>query len=257
MKQRIDILLVERDLASTRHKAQAMVLAGQVLVNGQKVLKAGQAFPCNAAIRVLGTQRYVSRGGAKMEAALEHFQIEVQDRVCADLGASTGGFTDCLLQHGARKVYAYDVGRGQLDWRLQSDPRVIVRDRFNVRFITSADLPAQLSLVTADLSFISLTKVLLPLHAALRELQAGTACRAAAEPVHLILLVKPQFEVGKGEVGKGGIVRAEGKRLAALASVTASAVGAGYRLVGSISSPVTGAEGNREFLLYLQLPPDL
>jgi len=257
LKRRIDILLVEKDLAPTRHKAQAMILAGQVLADQQKVLKPGQFVRHDAEVRILGVQRHVSRSGAKLEAALDHFQLDVQDRVCADLGASTGGFTDCLLQRGARQVHAFDVGRGQLDWHLRSDPRVVVRDRFNVRFITAADLPAELSFVSADLSFISLTKVLAPLHAAVRELKAGPQASTAGGPVHIILLVKPQFEAGKGEVGKGGIVRDEGKRLAALESVKSFALRSGYRTVGSIPSPVTGAAGNQEFLLYLLLSPEL
>ncbi|NWG14165.1 MAG: TlyA family RNA methyltransferase [Acidobacteria bacterium] len=257
LKRRIDLLLVERGLAPTRHKAQAMIIAGQVLVDGQKAVKPGQAVPDEASIRILGVQRYASRGGGKLEAALDRFEIDVAGRICADLGASTGGFTDCLLQRGAREVHAFDVGKGQLDWRLRSDRRVVVRDRFNVRYITGADLPPGVSLVTVDLSFISLTKVLAPLYAALRQVQEADRDAAPAGPIHIILLVKPQFEVGKGEVRKGGIVRDPAKRAAALASVESFALGAGYRVLGSIASPVAGAEGNQEFLLYLQLPPGL
>ncbi len=257
MKQRIDLLLVERGLAPTRHKAQAMIIAGQVLVNEQRILKPGQTVPLHAVIRTVGVQQFVSRGGAKLEAALDYFEISVEGRICADFGASTGGFTDCLLQRGAREVHAFDVGRGQLDWRLRSDPRVVVRDGYNVRFIKGADLPRALSLVTADLSFISLTKVLAPLHAALLELRLSTSEAAADGPVHIILLVKPQFEVGKGEVGKGGIVRDPAKRASAVNSVESFALRTGYRVLGNIPSPVAGAEGNQEFLLYLRLPPDL
>ncbi len=256
MKQRIDLLLVERGLAPTRHKAQAMIIAGQVLVNEQKIVKPGQSVPLDVVIRILGAQHYASRGGAKLEAALDHFQIAVAGRICADLGASTGGFTDCLLQRGAHEVHAFDVGRGQLDWRLRTDPRVVVREGFNVRFIKGADLPPGVSLITADLSFISLTKVLVPLDAALRNLR-GAAFDAASEPVHIILLVKPQFEVGRGEVGKGGIVRDPARRAASLSSVESFALRTGYRSLGSIPSPISGAEGNQEFLLYLRLHPDL
>ncbi len=233
-----------------------MLIAGQVLVSEQKIIKPGQTVPLDAVIRILGTQQYASRSGAKLEAALDHFHIAVEGRICTDLGASTGGFTDCLLQRGARQVYAFDVGRGQLNWRLRSDPRVVVREGFNVRFIKGGDLPPAVSLITADLSFISLTKVLEPLHAALRELR-GPAFEAAAGPVHVVLLVKPQFEVGKGEVGKGGIVRDPARRAAALSSVESFALRIGYRSMGSIPSPIAGAEGNQEFLLYLRLPADL
>ena len=202
MKKRIDQLLVERGLAESRHKAQALLIGGQVLVNQQKVEKPGQPVDPGAEIRILNADRYVSRAGAKLQAALEHFGIAAAGRVCADLGASTGGFTDCLLQSGAQEVHAFDVGEGQLDWRLRTDPRVVVHDGFNVRHISSQDLPRTVSLVTLDLSFISITKVLVPLRNAL------TGC-GRTFPVDLILLVKPQFEVGKGLVGKGGIVRNE------------------------------------------------
>ncbi len=247
-KKRIDVLLFERGLAESRHKAQALLLAGKVLVNGQKIEKPGQLVSAVDEIRLIGQERFVSRAGAKLEAALQAFGISVEGRVCADLGASTGGFTDCLLQNGAREVHAYDVGRGQLDWRLRSDPRVAVHDEFNVRYIRAADLPGQVSVVTLDLSFISLTAVLGPLHSALVE-------RLASSPgvVDVVALVKPQFEVGKGEVGKGGIVRNPEKWAAAVQKVETSATEAGYRVLGSMASPVAGSKGNQEFLLYLQL----
>jgi 23S rRNA (cytidine1920-2'-O)/16S rRNA (cytidine1409-2'-O)-methyltransferase len=255
MKKRIDLLLVERGLAESRHKAQALVLAGQVLAAEQKVNKPGQLVDSEAAIRILRQLPFASRAGAKLQGALDHFQISVAGRICADLGASTGGFTDCLLQNGASKVHAFDVGRGQLAWKLQSDPRVVVRDNFNVRAITAQDLPRQISLVVADLSFISLTKVLLPLKDAL----ACSISRGDGPDfvVDLIVLVKPQFEVGKGEVGKGGIVRDSGKRVGALESVANFARDAGFQVAGSMLSPLTGARGNQEFLLYLQLPSGL
>lgn len=246
-------MLVERGLAGSRQKAQAMLLAGQVLVDCQKVDKPGCLVDVEAEIRVLGELPFASRAGSKLQAALDHFQINVSGRICADLGASTGGFTDCLLQNGAAKVHAFDVGKGLLDWRLRSDNRVVLHEGFNVRHITPSDLPDPVSLVTIDLSFISVTKVLLPLKNALQSGGEGSE----RGPIDLVLLVKPQFEVGKGEVGKRGIVRDPEKRLAVLIAVTEFAVHAGYRAVGSIRSPITGAKGNLEFLLYLQLNPGL
>lgn len=254
MKKRADLLLVERGIAETRQKAHALLLAGQVLVGEQKVTKAGQMVDADSNIRILGQLPFVSRAGAKLQGALEYFRIPAEGRVCVDLGASTGGFTDCLLQNGASTVYAFDVGRGQLAWKLQSDPRVIVRDAFNVRNITASDLPESVSLVVADLSFISLTKILGPLKEAL---SAGRQSGAGREFVDLIILVKPQFEVGKGEVGKGGIVRDREKRIKALAAVAGFAREIGYEVAGDRESQVAGAGGNREFLLYLKLPAGL
>jgi len=251
MKKRIDLLLVERGYAETRQKARALLLAGQVLVGEQKVTKAGQMVDAGSVIRILRQLPFVSRAGAKLQGALEHFRISAQGRICADLGASTGGFTDCLLQQGARRVTAFDVGRGLLAWKLQSDPRVTVRDGFNVRHLTATDLPEGVSLIVGDLSFISLTKILKPL----REALAGAAAKPGeTEYTDIILLVKPQFEVGRGDVGKGGIVRDADKQAGAVDSVADYARQAGYRIVGSVASPVTGAGGNQEFLLYLQLP---
>jgi 23S rRNA (cytidine1920-2'-O)/16S rRNA (cytidine1409-2'-O)-methyltransferase len=255
IRKRIDQLLVERGFAESRHKAQALLLAGQVMVNEQKVEKPGRLADSDAAIRILGEMPFVSRAGAKLHAALDHFRMSVAGRICADLGASTGGFTDCLLQNGAVAVHAYDVGAGQLAWKLRSDPRVILHDRCNVRFLKAEDLPEQVSLVTADLSFISLTKVLAPLRDALRARTVSLGQRTADFQIDLILLVKPQFEVGKGEVGKGGIVRDEKKQREALAAVEQCAALAGYAVTGSMPSPILGAEGNQEFLLHLQLDP--
>jgi 23S rRNA (cytidine1920-2'-O)/16S rRNA (cytidine1409-2'-O)-methyltransferase len=250
MKRRIDLLLVERGLADSRHKAQALLLAGQILVNEQKIEKPGQLVDPEAEIRVLHQLPYVSRAGGKLQAALDYFQIPVEGRVCADLGASTGGFTDCLLQRGACKVYAFDVGKGQLAWKLQSDARVIIHDEFNVRNLGPDDLPG-VSLVTMDLSFISVTRVLPVLRDSLRYSSAKRECQRL--PVDVIVLVKPQFEVGKGEVGKGGIVRDHAKRLKALETVEQFAAQEGFQISGSTPSPVPGAQGNLEFLLYLQL----
>lgn len=243
MRRRIDQLLVERGFAESRHKAQALLLAGQVMVGDQKVEKPGQLVDPDLEIRILRQLPFVSRAGAKLQAALDHFGIKVEGRVCADLGASTGGFTDCLLQNGAARVIAFDVGKGQLAWKLRADPRVTVRDEFNVRNIGPADLPENLSFVSMDLSFISVTKVLVPLRQALP---------VSALPIDVIVLVKPQFEVGKGEVGKGGIVREPDKRAKALEVVKEFAHRAGYSVIGSIPSPLAGAGGNQEFLLYLQ-----
>jgi 23S rRNA (cytidine1920-2'-O)/16S rRNA (cytidine1409-2'-O)-methyltransferase len=231
MKRRIDQLLVERGFAESRHKAQALLLAGRILVNEQKI--------------------------EKLQAALDHFQIPMAGRVCVDLGASTGGFTDCLLQNGASKVYAFDVGQGQLDWKLQTDPRVVVRDKFNVRNLSPADLSADVTFVSIDLAFISVTKILLPLEASLLAGERSNSTVIPEFPIDVVVLVKPQFEVGKGEVGKGGIVRDPDKRIRALETVADFSRQAGYRVVGSLPSPITGAEGNQEFLLYLQLAKGL
>jgi len=250
MKKRIDVLLVERGLAESRQKAQALLLAGQVIVGGQKVDKPGRMVSVEDQIRLLAKLPYASRAGGKLQAALDHFRIDVGGRVCADMGASTGGFTDCLLQRGAREVHTFDVGKGLLDWKLRSDLRVCVHDEYNVRNIAASDLPDDLSLVTVDLSFISLTKILVNLRNALE-------LKCAGRPVDLVLLVKPQFEVGKGEVGKGGIVRDIDKRDAALDRVVQHAVGSGFTAIGSIPSPIRGSKGNAEFLLYLRFAPGL
>jgi 23S rRNA (cytidine1920-2'-O)/16S rRNA (cytidine1409-2'-O)-methyltransferase len=248
-RRRIDLLLVERGLAESRHRAQALVLAGRVLVGEQKVDKAGERVDPESPIRLLGGLRHASRAGGKLEAALDAFGIDPAGRVCVDLGASTGGFTDCLLQRGARSVLACDVGRGQLAWKLRTDPRVTVRDGFNVRYVTAADLPAGISLATLDLSFISLRLVLGPL--------AGALAGRSVGPVDVIALVKPQFEVGRGQVGRGGIVRDPARREEALAAVAEAARQAGFTVRGAIPSPIAGAEGNREFLLYLAFAPAL
>ncbi len=257
MRRRIDQLLLERGLAESRHQAQALLLAGQVLVGEQKVEKCGQLVDSDSEIRVLAGLPFASRAGIKLQAALDHFGISVAGRICADLGASTGGFTDCLLQNGAREVHAFDVGRGQLAWKLQTDSRVVIRDEFNVRFLTAQDLPEHLSLVTVDLSFISLTKILGALKEALSRKGAPSNSNSPMTSIDIIVLVKPQFEVGKGEVGKRGIVRDPAKRFRALQHTEAFARQSGFQVAGSFPSPLTGAEGNQEFLLYLRLPTDL
>ena len=243
-RQRIDLLLVERGLAESRTRAQALVMAGAVVVGEARVDKPGQLVDPALPIRLKegsAPQRYASRGALKLEKALEVFPIDPAGKTCADLGASTGGFTDLLLQRGAVKVYAVDVGYGQLHSKLRSDPRVVVRERENARNLTAAALGEQVDLVVGDLSFISL-KLILPAVVAILK-PGGQAA----------LLVKPQFEVGKGEVGKGGVVREDSKRLAALESVSEFARGLGFEILGHAESPIQGPAGNREWLLGLRL----
>ena len=250
MKRRIDLLLVERGLAESRHKAQAMLLAGQILVKEQKVEKPGQMVDADAEIRILGQLRYASRAGAKLQAALDHFHISVSGRTCADLGASTGGFTDCLLQNGACRVYAFDVGKGQLAWKLRSDPRVLVRDECNVRYLNPTDLPDDLTVVSMDLSFISVTKVLPSLKKSLVFEADAAEEEIQARTVDIIVLVKPQFEAS-AEPRWSSL--ATGGRRRILESIEAFALRSGYKVRGSIPSPVSGMSGNQEFLLWLQL----
>ncbi len=235
---------MERGLAESRAKAQALVMAGAVVAGEARVDKPGQLVDPALPLRVkegAAPQRYVSRGALKLEQALRAFPIDPAGRVCADLGASTGGFTDLLLQRGARKVYAVDVGYGQLHARLRADPRVVVRERENARLLSAEALGERVDLVTGDLSFISLRLVLPAVKAILRA--GGDA----------LLLVKPQFEVGKGEVGKGGVVRDDAKRRAALDAVEDAARAIGFEIVGEAESPIEGPAGNREWLLGLRL----
>jgi len=240
-KQRLDKVLLERGLAETRTKAQAIIMAGQVLVDEQRIDKPGQLINPIANIRVKGDQsRYVSRGGLKLEAALTEFGVHPTGKTCIDIGASTGGFTDCLLQHGASVVWAVDVGRNQLAWRIRQDPRVSVIEGMNARYMEAAQFDTPFDLATIDVSFISLEKIL----------PAATAIIRKGGDV--IALVKPQFEVGKGEVGKGGIVRDPKKHHDVIERITAVARSIGFQVVGLIESPILGAEGNREFLLHLR-----
>lgn len=240
-RQRLDLLLVERGLCESRTKAARVILAGEVVVDEHKVDKPGAQVASDAAIRVKAEEPYVSRGGLKLRAALDAFvQLEVAGRIGLDVGASTGGFTDCLLQAGAAKVHAVDVGYGQLAWKLAGDPRVVVHDRQNIRKLTLDQLGERVGLAVADCSFISLTKVLPHLPPLL-------------EPVaDLIVLVKPQFEVGAERVGKGGVVRDDQAREGALVEVEAAARELGFAVLGHIESPVAGREGNREYLLWLR-----
>lgn len=236
-RQRIDRLLVDRGLAESREKSQALIMAGQVLVNGQKAQKAGQLVPEDALLEVLSRPLYVSRGGLKLAAALERFAVSPQGKVCLDVGASTGGFTDCLLQAGAARVHAVDVGAGQLDWKLRNDPRVILHEGLNARHLTFDQIGELASVLVCDVSFISVTMIL-PNAAALLESEG-----------EMIVLVKPQFEVGKGQVGTGGIVRDPALHESACQRVEAAVHSLGYR-TELMESPVLGAEGNKEFLLH-------
>jgi 23S rRNA (cytidine1920-2'-O)/16S rRNA (cytidine1409-2'-O)-methyltransferase len=239
-QDRIDKLLVQRGLADSRTKAQAMVMSGIVLVNEQRVEKPSDKISGDAEIRIKGgddpTSRYVGRGGLKLETALREFQIDVTNLNCLDVGASTGGFTDCLLQHGARHVVSIDVGHNQIDWRLRTDPRVEVREGINARYLKPADFETEFDLIVMDVSFISATKIFPALVPLLKE------------NAHLILLIKPQFEVGRAEVGKGGIVRDPEKHARVIEEVNKAAKELGLLERKVIESPIRGADGNVEFL---------
>jgi 23S rRNA (cytidine1920-2'-O)/16S rRNA (cytidine1409-2'-O)-methyltransferase len=236
-KTRVDQLLVERGLAQSRERAQALILGGYVLVNGQKATKPGHSVAGDAAIEVTERMPYVSRGGYKLAGALDHWNVDVTGKICLDVGASTGGFTDCLLQRGAARVWAIDVGHGQLDWKLRNDPRVVVREGLNARELPAADFPEPFDLAVCDASFIS-TTMLIP---AIVPLLSPSG--------EMILLVKPQFEVERGQVGKGGIVREPALHQSACDRVRAAVEAQGFE-TDIIESPILGAEGNREFLLY-------
>jgi 23S rRNA (cytidine1920-2'-O)/16S rRNA (cytidine1409-2'-O)-methyltransferase len=242
VKSRLDLILVARGLAPSREKAQAMILAGLVEVDGRRVEKAGTPVAEDAEIRVAGPAHpYVSRGGVKLAAALDAFGIDPSGAVCLDIGASTGGFTDCLLQRGAARIYAVDVGSGQIDAKLRSDPRVVLREKVNARFLSSEHVPEPVTLAAMDLSFISV-RLVLP---GVVPLLAPGAC--------LIVLVKPQFEAGRGEVPRGGVVRSEETRRRVVEGVTRFAEGLGLKPLGAITSPIKGASGNQEFLLAFRV----
>jgi 23S rRNA (cytidine1920-2'-O)/16S rRNA (cytidine1409-2'-O)-methyltransferase len=242
-KTRLDVLLVERGLAESRAKAQALIMAGQVRANGQVALKSGTTVPSNTVLEVDSGPRFVSRGGEKLDAALEAFGIDVKGLVCADVGASTGGFTDCMLQRGAQKVYAIDVGKGILHWKLRNYARVIVMEETNARFVES--LPEKVSFVTVDASFISL-KILLPVLKNWLTENAQLAC-----------LIKPQFEAGKKDVSRGdGVIRDPEIHRQVLLDVLSFAKKEGFGLRGLIKSPLLGPKGNTEFLVWLDLHVD-
>jgi 23S rRNA (cytidine1920-2'-O)/16S rRNA (cytidine1409-2'-O)-methyltransferase len=236
-KRRIDQLLVEQGLAESRERAQALIMAGHVMAGGRRIDKAGQNVPVDAPIEVTERLRYVSRGGLKLEGALRNFGIDVAGRVCLDIGSSTGGFTDCLLQHGAARVYAFDAGTGQLDWKLRNDPRIIVRESFNARYLLPADVPEPVDLIVCDVSFISVTLIVPVLPPLLRR------------PGAMVILIKPQFEVGREHVGKGGIVRDPALQAEVCGRIESAVQNLGFR-TKLMESPILGAEGNREFLLY-------
>ena len=236
-KQRLDIALVARGLVESREKAQALIIAGEVFVNGQKALKPGHAISPEVQVQVKQQLRYVSRAGLKLEAALASFGITVTNKVCLDVGTSTGGFTDCLLQHGASRVYCVDTGAGQIDWKLRMDPRVILRENTNARYLTSEIIPAPVEIVVCDVSFISVT-MLIPVLAPF-----------LAPGGDWVILVKPQFEVGRGNIGKGGIVRDPKLHEQACARVREAIESLGFR-TELVDSPIAGMEGNREFLMH-------
>jgi 23S rRNA (cytidine1920-2'-O)/16S rRNA (cytidine1409-2'-O)-methyltransferase len=246
LKLRLDKLLVNRGLAASRERAQALILAGKVLVNDQKLDKAGAQVAAEALVRLLGEDlRYVSRGGLKLERALEHWQIEVEGKVCLDVGASTGGFTDCLLRHGAAGVLAIDTGYGQMDFKLRQDPRVRLLEKTNARYVTEEVIGQEVDLIVVDVAFISATLVLPPVvNAAFPQSLDERRGR------QVIVLVKPQFEAGREFVGKGGIVRDEAAQLATVEKVRRTLLNLNCTRTDVLDSPILGVEGNREFLLW-------
>lgn len=243
VKTRLDKLLVERGLTPSRERAQALILAGKVLVNEQKIDKAGALIDSGSSsvVRLLGEDlRYVSRGGLKLERALEHWRIDLHGKVCLDVGASTGGFSDCMLQHDAAKVIAIDTGYGQMDFGLRNDPRIRLLEKTNARYLEPSDVGEPVDFIAMDVSFISATLVL------------PAVIRAASSCVQIVVLVKPQFEAGRELVGKGGIVRDESAQRAAVARVEAALLQLGCARTEWIESPILGGEGNREFLLHAE-----
>jgi 23S rRNA (cytidine1920-2'-O)/16S rRNA (cytidine1409-2'-O)-methyltransferase len=240
-RRRLDQYLLDKGLAESRSKAAGLIMAGLVRVNGRQVLKAGSAVPEGALVEVQGPEHpYVSRGGLKLEGALKHFGLDPQGWECLDVGASTGGFTDCLLQHGAARVCAIDVGYGQLAWKLRQDQRVDCMERINVRHLTEKNVPGPFDLIVVDVSFISLTLVTPPL---VSRLKPGG---------RLMVMVKPQFEAGKGQVGSGGVVRDEGVQKACVDKIAKHLKGLGLKIVGRCPSPITGPKGNQEHFLLTQ-----
>ncbi len=251
MKTRLDKLLVDRGLTPSRERAQALILAGKVLVNEQKIEKAGASIDSGSSLRLLGEDlRYVSRGGLKLEKALAHWRIDLHGKVCLDIGASTGGFSDCMLQHGAARVIAVDTGYGQMDFGLRNDPRMRLLEKTNARYIEPGDLGEPIDFIAMDVSFISATLVL---PAVLRA--ASSSGGLAPAWIEIVVLVKPQFEAGRELVGKGGIVRDEAAQLAAVARVEGALAKLGCARAEWIESPILGGEGNREFLLHAEFSP--
>ena len=241
MRERLDVLLVKKNLAESREKAKAVIMAGIVYVDDQKEDKAGSMFEETAKIEVRGsTLKYVSRGGLKLEKAMTHFGVTLDQKICMDVGASTGGFTDCMLQNGAVKVYSVDVGHGQLAWKLRNDPRVVCMEKTNIRYVTPEEIPDKIQFVSIDVSFISLTKVLGPV-------------KALMEPDgQVVCLIKPQFEAGREKVGKKGVVRERSVHLEVIRMVAAFAGSIGFEALHLEFSPIKGPEGNIEYLLHLR-----
>lgn len=245
MKERLDVLLVKRNLAESREKAKALIMSGIVYVNGQKEDKAGTTFEETAPIEVRGsTLKYVSRGGLKLEKAMDRFGVRLDGKICMDVGASTGGFTDCMLQNGAVKVYSVDVGHGQLAWKLRNDERVVCMEKTNIRYVAPEDIADPIGFASIDVSFISLTKVLGPVKALLED------------NGQIVCLIKPQFEAGREKVGKKGVVREPAVHLKVIDMVIDYALSIGFEALNLEFSPIKGPEGNIEYLLYLQKHPE-
>lgn len=245
MKERLDVLVVSRGLAASREKAKAIIMAGNVLVDGQREDKAGSMFQDTVEITVKGhTLPYVSRGGLKLEKAMTHFGATLKDKICMDVGASTGGFTDCMLQNGAVKVYSIDVGHGQLDWKLRNDGRVVCMERTNIRYVVPEDIQELSQFTSIDVSFISLTKVLLPVRNLL------------TEDGEVVCLIKPQFEAGREKVGKKGVVRDPAVHREVIEKVIAYAVSISFQVLHLEFSPIKGPEGNIEYLLHIRKLPE-
>ena len=246
MKKRLDVLMVERRLADSREKAKAIIMAGQVFVNGEREDKAGTTFEeTKAQIEIKGkTLKYVSRGGLKLEKAMDVFGVDVKDKVCMDIGSSTGGFTDCMLQNGARKVYAVDVGHGQLDWKLRNDPRVVCMERTNIRYVQPEDIGEPIAFASVDVSFISLTKVL------------PVARTLLTENGQMVCLIKPQFEAGREKVGKKGVVRDKAVHVEVIRMIMDHVTQQHFASRGLSFSPIKGPEGNIEYLIYIEKYPE-
>lgn len=245
MKERLDVLLVNRNLAESREKAKAIIMSGIVYVDGQKEDKAGTMFEDTVSVEVRGhTLAYVSRGGLKLEKAMTHFGVTLNGKICMDVGASTGGFTDCMLQNGAVKVYSVDVGHGQLAWKLRNDERVVCMEKTNIRYVTPEDIPDRIQFASIDVSFISLTKVL------------GPVKELLTEDGQIVCLIKPQFEAGREKVGKKGVVREKSTHLEVIESVIAFAKSIGFGILNLEFSPIKGPEGNIEYLLHIKKQPE-
>ena len=240
-KERLDVLLVKRAMAESREKAKAIIMTGNVFVNDQREDKAGSTFPEDARIEIKGTpMKYVSRGGYKLEKAVDLWQVDLTDKICMDVGSSTGGFTDCMLQNGAKKVYAIDVGTNQLAWKLRQDERVVSMEKTNIRYVTHENVPDEIAFSSIDVAFISLKKVLIPVR---NLLETGG---------RVVCLVKPQFEAGREKVGKKGVVRDKKVHLEVVCQIMTYALSIGFTILELSFSPIKGPEGNIEYLLYLE-----